>query len=280
MPRALRAFLGPPAPPVALLPFPPPPRRASAAGRPAARAGVPRPSWCRGARSPAGACPRRPPRARPLPVAAALPPARSPWPEGRPRTATATGRNSSGTRRRRSCWAAPGAAGVSAGPGAVGPGQEAAAIRRALQRGAPPPPAAAGLRPPARTARGGEGGLRSGPAGRFQSRLGGGGGPAYPSSGVLWGPAGGRGNATRLGVTSGGDGGEARSAPGRGMEPAAARPWRGRLVLGSPSPAAGPARPGEHRRRGSLPSQPSSALDFRVALLPPPTPRLSLDKGN
>lgn len=102
-------------------------------------------------------------------------------------------------------------------------------------RGAPPPPAAAGLRPPGR-------GTGTGAARRVPPRSGGGGRGA-------WGAA-------RLGSTSGGAGGEGRSAPGPGMEPGAGRPWRGRLVLGSPSPVAGPAR--EHRRRGSLPSQPSS----------------------
>lgn len=71
------------------------------------------------------------------------------------------------------------------------------------------------------------------------------GGPSPP--GVLWGP----GDAARGGAAAGGAGGEAGSIPGPGMEPGAARPWRGRLVLGSPSPAAGPDR--EHRRRGSLP---------------------------
>lgn len=126
---------------------------------------------------------------------------------------------------------------MSAGPGAARPGRGAAAMRRALQHG-PRRPASAGC---GGAAAPGEGDGDGSGATRPPAERGGGRG--------AWGAA-------RLGSTSGGAGGEGRSAPGPGMEPGAGRPWRGRLVLGSPSPVAGPAR--EHRRRGSLPSQPSS----------------------
>lgn len=130
MPGGLRSLLLRPPPPPQPRGSVPPSRRASAAGRPSARAGAPlRLPRARGAEY------------RPGPVRSDVrslppPPARSPWPAGRPRTATATGRSSSGTRRRRSCWAVPGAAGVSAGPGAAG----------TAARGATPPSPAAGLR--------------------------------------------------------------------------------------------------------------------------------------
>lgn len=130
MPGGLRSLLLRPSPPPQPRGSVPPSRRASAAGRPSARAGAPlRLPRARGAEY------------RPGPVRSDVrslppPPARSPWPAGRPRTATATGRSSSGTRRRRSCWAVPGAAGVSAGPGAAG----------TAARGATPPSPAAGLR--------------------------------------------------------------------------------------------------------------------------------------
>lgn len=154
------------------------PRRASAAGRPSARAGAPTPPRARGAEY------------RPGPLRSDVhslppPPARSPWPAGRPRTATAIGRSSSGTRRRRSCWAAPGAAGVSAGLGAAG----------TAARSATPPSPAAGLR-----------------RGRGLRAYRGGAGVQVGRGGV-------------------------------------GRPWRGRLVLGAPSPAS-------PRRAGGLPAAP------------------------
>lgn len=134
------------------------------------------------------------------------PPARSPWPAGRPRTATATGRSSSGTQRRRSFWAAPGAAGVSAGPGAAG----------TAARSATPPSPAAGLR-----------------RGRGLRAYRGGAGVQVGRGGV-------------------------------------GRPWRGRLVLGAPSPAS-PRRAGG-RPPGCaplLPLYPSPEEGHRAACASP-----------
>lgn len=114
-------------------------------------------------------------------------------------------------------------------------------MRRALQHGpsAPPPPAAAGLRP----GRGGWG--RGVPAGRGRQRR----GPPDLSPRCPRGPP----SAAPL----------VRLQVGPGVRRGRADLVEGASSLGLlPFPVAGPAR--EHRRRGTLTSYLSSALDFAV----------------
>lgn len=170
---------------------------------------------------------------------AARPPRCLPWPAGRPRTVMATGRNSSGTRRRRSCWAAPGAAGVSAGPGGAVAAGTAARPRRSASAGCGGAAAGAG------------GGLATGrPRGMREA---------------------GTGSLSPLpSVSAGAPRGPASAAPrvrlqvGPGVRRGRADLVEGTSSLGLlPFPMADPAR--EHRRRRTLTSQLSPALDFTEA---------------